>query len=263
MKRVWKIVITLAICLVVAAIVLMLSLDSLVLTAMEKVGTAVLGAETTVKSVSISIVGGSAEIKGLTIANPEGYGDGNLLELGRIKVALKPASLLGSTVVVSEITVEAPVVKLKQQGLETNLGVVMKNASGEGEAKPAEKKEKAPAKGKQFKVAVITVKDAQVEYALGGAPAAKIPLPDIQMRDISNADGSPLMLKDIVVQVMAEMTKNVGNAIGGEIKEGLTSATKAGAEAAKKAVEGVGGAAKKAAEGVGSLFKDLGKKEKK
>jgi len=247
--------------LAVALIVFMLSLNGLVRAAMEKVGTAVLGAQVTVKSVGVSMARGSADIRELVIANPQGYGDGNLLELGGIKVALKAGSLLSDTVEVSEVIVDAPTLKLRQQGLDSNLQAVLKNAGGEEEKRPGEKK--AAGKGKKFKVGLIRVTRGQLEYALGAAPAVRVPLPDIELKDISNADGSPVMLKDIFVQVLSQMAKSAAGALKGIVPEDVTKAldgaADAGAKAVKKTVEG----AKDAIKGVGPLIKNLGKKDEK
>jgi|GEM_PF-2135495 len=251
MRRVWTILIIVAVCLVVAAVVLVLSLDGIARTAIESQAGAALGTRVAVTNVHIGVVNGSAEIKGLEIANPAGYPAANLLELGRAKVALRIGSLLGDTVQVKEITLEAPVLHLAQQGLKTNLQAVLDNAAGAGgesEKKPAAKA------GKKFKIDRISISGAKFEYKIGSVPSVLVPLPDVELKNITNADGSPVMIKDVIVQVLAAMAKSAAGAaadLPGDVKGALEGAGKIGAEGVKKAVEGVGGVVK----GIGSVFK--------
>ena len=64
------------------------NLDSIVAGAIEDVGTRTLKTEVTVSGVSIDLKGGKARIAGMTIANPEGYSNANLLEMEGIDIDL-------------------------------------------------------------------------------------------------------------------------------------------------------------------------------
>jgi len=260
MKRRWKILIAIGAVLVVAVIAVLLSLNAIAKTAIEKGGTMVLGTKTSVGGVSLSIFGGSAEVKGLVIANPEGYGDGNVLELGRAYVKLKPASLLSDAVEVDEITIEAPVLKLRQQGLKSNLGALLDNLD---KGAPDQKKESASSSSKKFKVGKMKLTDAKLEYSLMGAPSARMPLPDIKIDQVSTADNPVMTLGSIIKQVVVSMAQaaartggkivpdDVNNALGN-----IFSGAKTGVE---KTVKGLDGTVK----GIGGLFKTIGHSDKK
>ena len=273
MRKVWKILIGVVVCLVVLVAVLLLSIDSIVKTALEKGASAILQAETTVKAVDVGMASGSAKIEGLKIANPKDYLPGDFFELGKIDVGLKVSSLLSDTVQVDRIVIEAPVIRLKQRGFESNLQAILRAASGEGaapaEGAPAKEAPKAEAKGKKFKIGVIEITDAQIEYRIGEAPAVRAPLPYIKLTELSNADGSPMMLKDVIFQIFSAMAKSAGSALKGlpgDVKGALGSAAGVGEVGVKKAVEGTTQAVKGAGEavkGAGDALKGLFKKDEK
>ena len=266
-KRIWKILIAVGVCLVVVAIVFLLSLDSLVKAGVEKGATTVLGADTTLQTAKIGITSGSAELNGLVIANPKDYEPGNFLELGRIDVGLSIGSLLSDTVVVDRIVLESPVLKLKQKGLDSNLRTILRNTGGAGAAAPAaEAKPAQPAaKGKKFKIGLIKITGAKLEYAIGSVPAPPMPLPDIELKDISNADGTPVLFKDVLVQIFSAMAKSAATSLKGilpaDVTGALDGAAKLGLEGVGKAVEGAGSVVKGAGEavkGVGDAVKGIG-----
>jgi hypothetical protein len=267
MKRIWKILIAIGVFLVVALIVLLLSLNGLVKAGVEKGATAVLGADTTLDAAKIGITSGSAELDGLIIANPKDYEPGNLLELGRIQIGLRVGSLLSDTVVVDRIVLESPVLKLKQKGLDSNLKTILRNAGGTGATAPApEAKPAKPAsQGKKFKIGLIKITGAKLEYAMGSAPAVTMPLPDIELKDISNADGTPVLLKDVLAQIFTAMAKSAATSLKGlvpsDVTGALDGAAKFGVEGVAKAVEGAGAVVKGAGEavkGVGEAVKGIG-----
>jgi len=284
MKRVWKILITLSISIVVLLVILALSINAIARTAVEKAGTAALGTEVTAQKASVGLMSGSAEIKGLVIANPKEFEGGNLFELHLASVSVSVTSLLSDTIEVPSIVIDSPTLRLRQQGLTSNLKIVLDNTRGEapsaeaeprGEAPSAEAEPRgeapsaeaepggeAPSAAKKFKIGRIQITRAQLEYALGGAPPVRVTLPDIDITDVSNADGTPLLLGDVFVKVLYAMAKSAAASGAGlipdDVKDTLSGIRGVGTQAVEKTLEGAGNAVR----GVGSLVNRLtGKKE--
>ena len=273
MKRVWKILITLSISIVVLLVILALSINAIARTAVEKAGTAALGTEVTAQKASVGLMSGSAEIKGLVIANPKEFEGGNLFELHLASVSVSVTSLLSDTIEVPSIVIDSPTLRLRQQGLTSNLKIVLDNTRGEapsaeaeprGEAPSAEAEPggEAPSAAKKFKIGRIQITRAQLEYALGGAPPVRVTLPDIDITDVSNADGTPLLLGDVFVKVLYAMAKSAAASGAGlipdDVKDTLSGIRGVGTQAVEKTLEGAGNAVR----GVGSLVNRLtGKKE--
>lgn len=261
MKRKWKILIAALAVLVVAAVVLSLSFDRLVKSGIETGATFALKTDTSVGKADLSVMVGSLELGDLAIENPEGYPAGKFLVLDRTKVSLDVGSLLSDTVEVKTIVLDGMIVHLVQKLGETNIGAVIKNASGEGSAEDDEDDEGDEAAGKGFKIGRISITNAKLRYQIGNAPAVTVPLPDMELKDLSDKDGQPLLLADVISQVLLSIVKSAaklpGNLMPAQLGSVLNGVAKDTEKILKVPVEAGG----KAVKSIGKLFSGLGKKD--
>ena len=86
----------------------------------EKVGTDTLKVDVTVEKVSFSVTGGWLKLKGLKVANPEGYEYENLLELGSGEVEMNIKSLLTDKIVIENITLDNVSLVIEQKEIVHN-----------------------------------------------------------------------------------------------------------------------------------------------
>ncbi|MDX1460947.1 MAG: hypothetical protein R3348_07815 [Xanthomonadales bacterium] len=100
-------------------------LDGYVRDAVVKAGSGELQTEFSVDSVSVSLRRGSAELRGVSIANPEGYSELPLLKVKSVLVDFSIPSLTEDVLVVEEVTVRDPVVsyEINENGV-ANLDVM-------------------------------------------------------------------------------------------------------------------------------------------
>jgi len=84
------------------------NLDSIVAGVIEDVGSDVLKTKVSVAGVSISLKEGKATIKGLTIANPDGYSSANLFTMEGIEVDLDLRSLSSDVLVIESVLIQNP-----------------------------------------------------------------------------------------------------------------------------------------------------------
>ncbi|HPD14194.1 MAG TPA: hypothetical protein PLE19_04560 [Planctomycetota bacterium] len=264
-------------------------------------GTSALGVETTLKSASIGWLSGTVGIRGLKIANPQGYQTDRLMALGGGKVACDIGSLLSDEVVVREILIEEPELTIElKPGLppKSNLGDLLASMKSD-EPAPAKKEEPKADKGegKRFRVDLIRVTKTKVRFHLLMGKTADLVLPDIELKEVRNSDGTLPRLVDIFRQVLVGMStsafqnahgivpddllKSFGDPlasaqklIGGSVKfagEAAGQAVKSASAAAEAATKSVTGAAEGATKAVGEVGKGvggalegiLGKKKKK
>lgn len=108
------------------------SLDSLVKTAIEKVGSEVAGVPVTVSEVKISLGDGKASIKGLAVGNPKGFTTPKAMSFGEIAVAIDTGSVTGNPVVIKDITVASPEITVELGEKGSNLDVIQANIAGKG-----------------------------------------------------------------------------------------------------------------------------------
>lgn len=85
-----------------------LNLESIVKASVAKYGSQLTGTEVALDGFRLSLRKGEAELKGLCIANPEGYQTPQILSLGSVYVRLDMRSLLKPVIVVEEIRIANP-----------------------------------------------------------------------------------------------------------------------------------------------------------
>ncbi len=205
MKTAVKIVGIAILAIAVLAIVVVLSLDSAIRKGIETVGSHSLGVDVRLARAHLSIMKGRLTISGLEISNPEGFKTDTLFKVQQAGIAVRPRSLFKDEIAIKGIVLKAPSITIEQSASGTNMSKVLENIEGPG------KKEPEPAEGKAektYRIGVIRVKDASVTFSsfMTAAPVT-VPLPDIEMKDISGDDGTGLALAQVIQQVFQEMMK--------------------------------------------------------
>ncbi|MCF7849443.1 MAG: hypothetical protein K9M45_11390, partial [Kiritimatiellales bacterium] len=159
MKKLFKIIGLLVVVLIVAIVcVALFWLGPVVKKAVETVGPQATGVAVTVEKVHIRPLRGLVTIDGLFVGNPEGFANPSAVELKEFKVAVNLRSLMGDTIIVKEILIDAPQFTYERKLSTDNIKEIQKNVEAffGGAGKPAEEpkpgepakepKEKKPAK---------------------------------------------------------------------------------------------------------------------
>jgi hypothetical protein len=122
-----------AIALIVAALAIAIfwslsHLDSMVKTAIEKVGPDVTGAPVRVAGVHISLQDGTGEIRGLVIGNPAGFDSDYAIRFGKVYLSLDKASLKTDVIRINAVGVEdTSIIAEVKAGSGINLQKIMDN----------------------------------------------------------------------------------------------------------------------------------------
>lgn len=135
-----KIIIAASLLLAVIAggvIYLFLSIDSIVKTLIETVGSEVAGTKVSVGSVSIALSDGKAGISGLRVANPAGFSSNPAISLGAIEVAIDKNSVTKQPIVIKDIRIAAPTVAVEISPQGSNLLTLSDHLHSRSAAKPA------------------------------------------------------------------------------------------------------------------------------
>jgi hypothetical protein len=127
---------------------LLSGLDGMVKTAIETSGSQATQTAVRVESVQIVLKDGSAAIRGLTIANPQGFSASQGFSLGEITAQINLKSLSEEVTVIEHITVRGPEVffELNEAGknnlaeLKRNLSTAASGSSASGKGNTAEPK---------------------------------------------------------------------------------------------------------------------------
>jgi uncharacterized protein involved in outer membrane biogenesis len=235
-----------------AVTVTLLRLDAIARQAIERHGSAIAHTAVTVDSVHIALASGTAVVRGLTIANPPGFGAPHAFELDEITVQMTLSSVLIGPLVVRNIDVRAPRVtcELDANG-RSNIEQIRKSAehsarrAEHGASERPAAAEPSPPSGRRLIIDRLALQDGEIRIdarAVGG-PDEREALPGFELTDIGRKRGGATpaevgrivitaIARDVAVAVAAtQLERFVGHEIGGPAGDLLK---KGGAEALRK-----------------------------
>ena len=270
-KVILRVVIVVAVLLAIGAVLLVLNLGTVLKAAVENGGSMVLNVPVKLDKASVSLVGGSAGMDGLSLGSPSGYDAQRMFYLGHAHLVVQPRSLLSDEIVVREIVVDGAEFTIEWAGGKMNWTALMDQLQGE---QPAEKKKEENEKlAKTIRLDRIAFSHCKV--IIKGLPMdVPIPLPSLEIKDIASSDGGGVTVRKLLVQIVGALEKS----LVGTVKEALSpeqlaklpagaiatlgdlgaGGLDAGKAAVKGATEGVGSAAKGAVEGAKGALKGAG-----
>lgn len=245
MKKFLLILLTIIILLAGGICGLYLNLESIVKASVAKYGSQLTGTEVALDGFRLSLRKGEAELKGLCIANPEGYQTPQILSLGSVYVRLDMRSLLKPVIVVEEIRIANPEIAYELKSVAHNnvsdlLAAVNKNAAAKpaadqtdatraGTAKPAvssggSAKSASSSGGKKVIINALNITGGKVSLGAtfgGKGAAASVPLPAVTLKDIGREKGS--QGKGIIETASLILKKILDTAYDTAVRQGLNS----------------------------------------
>lgn len=161
----------------------------------EKAATERLGVPVTLESLSVGLFSGSASLGALTVAQPEGFGDGPLFRLGGLDANVSLSALLGGRVEVTEVTVREPAVKLvRGADGRLNYQVLLDKLAqapppAEGSPAPSDAPPEAPAPPKPFLLKSLTVTGTSLTLEdMGSQESATLLIATLGVADVALND---------------------------------------------------------------------------
>lgn len=234
--------------LVVVLAVALICRDVIVKQAVTRVGSMVTGTKVELDAFSSSLFGGSAEITGFRVGNPEGYQNPEAFRVEKVVVRLNPGSIFSSKIEIFEVSVSGMRVdfEMRLDG-SSNLTDIQKNVeqfAGTGDAEPAEEQTPAEAQEaesaseKQLVIRLFQVSDSRVSLSSNVLKTtADIPLPPIEMTDVGEGKTTGETFQELYAQLIVSISKAVaatdylkdlgsslqksGEGISQEIKSGI------------------------------------------
>lgn len=104
-------------------------LDGVVASTIERYGSAVTGTDVDVGGVSLALSAGRADLAGITIDNPSGYGTDYAVRVGHTTVTLDIGSLAGDVPVIEELTLDGASINAEQRDRGSNLTDIQQHAT--------------------------------------------------------------------------------------------------------------------------------------
>ena len=135
MKKFLLVTVTL---LVILFLGITFSLDRIVKTGIESLGSEMTGTPVKVESVSISPISGEGTISGFTIDNPEDFEGESMLRIGELSITLDVMSLLSDEILIHEIIVRESGFYVEQSVEGNNVLQIMDNIDAAAESETSE-----------------------------------------------------------------------------------------------------------------------------
>ncbi len=265
-----KILIRLAIVVVLLVIIgvvaVMLSLDRIVKTGIERVGTKLTGVPVKAGTVSVSVFSGNGSVKDFEVGNPGGFKTPWAMKLGKASLSLEPRSVFADKVIIKSINLEAPEITLEfeldprannlsrilanVQGVKST-GEVASSSPGAPAPQPAAAQDPKASKKLQVNEFVITGAKVHVNSAFLGGEVVAQTIPDIHLNDlgmgpegITPADLAEKVLqalKDKAAQAVASSASEIGKDALNKGKDALNNSLKgAGTNTVDKVTKSLG-----------------------
>src|SRR5262245_21709198 len=102
--------------LIVGGLFVVWSLGTILKSMDERYGSEATQVAVHVDAVAVSLLGASAAINDLTVANPSGFSSANAFRLGEVRVLLNRGTLLSNPMVIDEISIVAAQVHFELDG---------------------------------------------------------------------------------------------------------------------------------------------------
>lgn len=197
-KAAWFVIIVLVILVVAAAIAGSFFLGDIAKDGINTLGPRITKVSVTVDEVHVSLLSGSASIKGLVVGNPKGYQTPNAITAGLISVGINPLSVLSDKIVLPSLQLQAPEITFEGSLGGNNLSQILNNVNGtsreaaqNGGAIPSGTNA-PPTPSKKYEVDDLLITGAKVHVIvteLGGQERTLV-LPTIHLTDLGkNKEG--------------------------------------------------------------------------
>lgn len=233
--------------LIIAGVVLFaLFLDGLIKKGVETVGPTLTKTTLRLDEVSLSLLGGSASLRGLNVGNPQGYKAATALEANQISIKLAPSSLLSDKVIIHSLRVDAATINVEGSPNDNNLTKILANVQSAVSSSQMPQPKEASA-GKKLQVDDLVISNAKVNltFPLLGGKGTTVALPDIHLTQLGQGPEG-ITPAALVQRIMTEVTGNVTSVatvalkgLGGVVADTVKDLGKGTVEGVEKATKGI------------------------
>jgi hypothetical protein len=195
---------------------LFMYIDSLARHGIERGATYALDVPTTLNSADVGVLGGTFEMSGLNVANPQGFSSPHFLDLGSGKVGVTLASLREDVVELPELTLSDIDVHLERSEGKANYNVILESLKRFESGTPKEPNpDKEP--GKEFVIRTVTINNINAHVQLlpigGEATKVEVNVPEIILTDVGQGGVPMSQLVNVLTQAILESIVKMGGGV--------------------------------------------------
>lgn len=242
-----KLLIALAVLVIGGGLFAYLNFESGIRRGIEIAGSSALGVPVTVTGVNVSPFTGQGSIRGLSIANPEGFDAPYIIELGEIDIAINVDSLFSDIIEINSILVSDAQITYETKLVTDNIRALLSNLPSAGAAPVVEANPDAPA-SQQVIIRDLNIVNPQINLHTSVA-RAPIALPDIRLQNIGEQDNA-VTVAEAARQIIAALNRAV---ISGGIPS-MDVLLDGAREQLQESAQKIGDAVEELGDGVRALF---------
>lgn len=219
-------------------------LDLIVEDGIETFGPEALKVGVTVGSVKISPLTGNVQLTDLAMGQPEGFGEGPMMQVGDFQMKVEPSTLMSDHVIVDEIVIDRPMFDARLIGGQTNFQALQKHLNSGADS--------SQIAGQMITMTIRSLRVTSPQVAVSSDGLLKVD-EDVKLADFAltnlGTDEKGLSPKELARHVMDTLQPQIAQAM---VSAGVGGNVKDLAKGAREKLEG----------GVGNLLGKLrGKKE--
>jgi hypothetical protein len=248
-KIIWSIVLGLLVIVVIVVVIVGFSLGSIVKKGVETVGPEITKTSIALDAVDLSLLTGTASVKGLVVGNPPGYTSPESIRVGKVSVGVSPLSVLSDKIIVHSVEMVGPEITFEGNPLsKNNLGDIMDSvnqvAKNGGPAAASTNATTQPAgkPGKKLEVDDFLITGAKVHAKLTGVlnQELTLTLPTIHFSGLGTGPEG-ITATELTQRVLSEITSATVKALASNVSNLGSGAGKAATENLDKLKKGLGG----------------------
>jgi hypothetical protein len=224
-RRLLRLVTTLLIIVIVLVVVGIVMLDRIAKTGIEKGCTYMLGVNTTVEDVHVSLFSGQFHMDDLIISNPPNFSADPFVHLGGIRVHLVPKSVVTDTIELTLFELDGLDLFIEQHVDGSNTQTILDTLK-------SRVPESSPSKSdRRFKVDRIVVRNVNARVSLFSELTKRDPitisLPEIVIEDLDSDNAKGLLLEELIQKILPAIIEAVLKEGGDVLPPDLTDALNA------------------------------------
>lgn len=224
-KILFRIILGFVLVIILAVVAVVLGIDSIAKSGVEKGASYALGVETTVDSIDVRLLDGQIVMDKLNVANPEGFTSPRLVQTGQLDVQVDLPSLMSKTVEVSKFELDGLEMHIEQKSGGSNISKIMDNLKRLSKD-TEEDKDEPVSEGPSKKVLVkrILIQNVVAHFKMLVGPALKVEVPTIELKDVSSegpGGAAGQLTSQILEAVLEAILKNAKGVVPADFLEGL------------------------------------------
>ena len=217
-KILWTVVIVLVVLALTGIIIASAFLGDIVKKGVETVGPQITKVSINLDEVRLSLLNGTAQVKGLVVGNPTGYQTPHAISASTIAVGLNPLSVLSDKIVLRSIYLESPEITFEGGLAGNNLSQILNNINSTAKSGGATATNSAAQtqSSKKYEVDDLLITGAKAHVRLTDLNGREmtLELPPIHLTDLGKSEQGITaadLSRNVMQAILAATLKAVSN----------------------------------------------------